>query len=208
MPSCLECLAPAHAVGYCPELHTLCHSSRDVKAEELLQLPKLTTLRDNIRFAADITCSFVVGLQPLSCLQHIHLSKQATFTCHQVIIKCCTSGISLQVHTLSPTVVCLDVPCLKGFRGICSRYYAGKYGTFQEMSLLLHLQSFSVMIQDYPTLLSLSQDLSRLTALHTIELRKSSTNREYTPLIRESRVRHIALERAQCFPLSLYHFLV
>ncbi len=71
----LEYLMPAHAVGYCPDLRTLYHSARDVTAEDLLQLPKLTTLRDNLFGPNNLSSSFVMGLQPLSRLQHIHLSQ-------------------------------------------------------------------------------------------------------------------------------------
>lgn len=66
---------PARAVGSCPELLTLIHSARDVAAADLLRLPKLTTLRDTICAPAHISQTFVMGLQPLSCLQHIQLSQ-------------------------------------------------------------------------------------------------------------------------------------
>lgn len=52
--------------------------------------------------------------------------------------------------------------------------------------MLPQLQSFKVMIDNDPTHLSLSHDLSRISALHTIELRKSFTATHYAPVVCES----------------------
>ena len=62
-------------MGDCPQLEVLLHSARGATAPHLRQYMQLQSLSDLLCAALPTCSSLVMGLTPLTRLQHLHLSQ-------------------------------------------------------------------------------------------------------------------------------------